>query len=256
MNKFEHFSRYFRFLLATSERDRKRVYAVRHHVFRGEFNYALGDDLRSDFERDRYDATSLLCLVEHRDTGRTAGCVRLIMPPRGVGPTLEALPLERFCGNSLKDLPLHPGRLPRDQVCEISRLAVPSLFRRRHGERRTPAGNVAEFAFPPEHTRTFPLIGVSLFLAATAMVGFVKRHHVYAMMEPKLARLLALNDLHFHQIGNIMEYYGKRAAFYIDQHRAVADMRPELADFYTFIQDELHPHFLSASEAAESSRLA
>ena len=132
----DHFSARFRFRLATTADARKRAYALRHSVFRRELNYQMSEDPLQQLESDEYDAQSLIVLLEHPASGLVAGSMRLVYPCESAILSLRQLPLEAHCLSSLTHPTLHPGKLPRERICEISRLAVPHYFRRRSVERR------------------------------------------------------------------------------------------------------------------------
>ncbi|MCC5812181.1 MAG: PEP-CTERM/exosortase system-associated acyltransferase [Ectothiorhodospiraceae bacterium] len=229
-------ARFFEFQHAWSEEQRNLVHRIRYAVYCQEFRFEREEDCPGGMERDDYDDDSRHCLLIHRQTGTPAGCVRVIEPGRGSD---HKLALERFCGTSLEHPTLHPARFPRDTVCEVSRLAVPAFFRRRQGENLTPYGNVEELRVSDAETRTFPLIGMAMFLAATALVGLANRPHVFAMMEPRLARLLSRAGLNFVQVGRMINYHGPRAAFYIHQHEAVDALQPPLKRLYATILQQL-----------------
>lgn len=252
METLTQFDRHFRFALATTEADRRKVFALRYQVYCREFRYEKEEDCPGGIETDHFDGQSLHCLLEHRESGRPAGCVRMVLPIMDSSGSLDSLPMERHCAESLEHRDLHPGLLPRQSVCEVSRLAVPEMFRRRSGEGRTQAGNTDGPVFAPEVVRTFPLIGMSLFLAATAMVGLASRHHVFAMMEPRLARLLSLSGFRFVRVGAFMDYHGHRAAYYIDQTQAVSDMQASLRGLYTSIQRQIGPQFAEFRTTAQA----
>ncbi|EPC01576.1 hypothetical protein L861_17030 [Litchfieldella anticariensis FP35 = DSM 16096] len=248
MNIFNLFSDHFRFRIALSEKERSLAFKVRYDVFLRELHYTtLKEDPVTQQEKDVYDEKALLCLLEHRHSKTIAGCIRVVIPHEGAPPPLEQLPIEYYCGHSLNHHVLHPAKFPKQQICEVSRLAVPGRFRRRAGNGDTASEALDDIAFTPEERRTFPLIGVSFFLAATALIGFMERPHVFAMMEPRFARLLTLSGLRFQQIGEMMNYHGPRAAYYIDQRQAVSDLSPHLRELYHHIESELVSQYRQTS---------
>ncbi|WP_168380989.1 PEP-CTERM/exosortase system-associated acyltransferase [Modicisalibacter radicis] len=237
----DHFSASFRFRLATTTEARNRAYALRHSVFRRELDYQMREDPLQQLESDEYDEKSLIVLLEHPASGLAAGSMRLVYPCESSAPPLRQLPLEAHCLPSLTHPTLHPGRLPRDRICEISRLAVPHYFRRRSSREPSSADEPAptDHVFSEADRATFPLIGVGLFLAATALVGLSGHYHVFAMMQSRLPRLLAIYGLRFTCVGEPIVFHGKRRAFYIDQRQAVVDLQPGLHDLYRHIENEL-----------------
>jgi N-acyl amino acid synthase of PEP-CTERM/exosortase system len=233
---------------------------IRYEVYCREFGFERPEDCPGQMESDEYDAISHHCLIRHIGSSHVAGCVRVIPADAGRHGPLSALPIERFCASSLQDETLHPARLPRNEVCEISRLAVPALFRRRPDERRTPVGNSDARFLAPADRRTLPLIGVSMFVAAAAMVRLAGRRHMFAMMEPKLARLLGQCGVSFQQVGDVMDYHGLRAPFHLDlwdaEREADDSLRPLYAliltqlggerGYWTTYQRQTHPHALAS----------
>lgn len=231
---------HFRFQIVRTMHQRRLIHRLRYDVYCREFGFEDEQDCPGGLESDWFDDDAIHCLVTHQASGSPAGCVRLVKPSVAPGSDLERLPLEVHCGSSLQPGMFHPDQLPRARVCEISRLAVPAVFRRRAGETRSPYGDPDVPVFSPEEARSFPLLGVGLFLAATAMVGACGRWHAFAMMEEKLARLLGRSGLKFIQIGSPMDYHGLRAAFYIDQREAEQHMNAGLRDLYRNIQEQLY----------------
>ena len=227
--------RYYRYERATTRRQLEEVFRVRYDVYCREFGFERPEDCPGGRETDEYDAASLHCLLRHARSRQVAGCVRVILPPDD-GP---GIPMAAYCEDSLDSGPLHPGNFPGDSVCEISRLAVTAAFRRRAGEQRSPAGQPDHYSLGDREARTLPLIGISMFVAAAALVRTANREHVYAMMEPKLARLLTRCGIHFQQIGGIVDYHGKRAPYYIHRPEAERNGNADLQVLYGFMLDQL-----------------
>jgi len=229
----EQFQDHFEIGIAQTRRELEHVFRVRGDVYCREFQYERAEDCPGGLEIDRYDYRAVHCLITHRRSGHPAGCVRLVLA--GEAESDPRLPFEVVCGDRVRHPLLHPQCLPTATVCEISRLAVHTLFRRRPGEARNPLGDYEEFKPTPKEIRTFPLLSVALFLAATGMVELSGRHHVYAIMEPRLARLLLRSGLAFQQVGEVVEYHGARAAYHISIDRALEGIRSQLCDFYELV---------------------
>ncbi|ABI55505.1 PEP-CTERM/exosortase system-associated acyltransferase [Alkalilimnicola ehrlichii MLHE-1] len=218
----EAFEAYFDYSLARGD-EQEEIHRLRYDVYCREFGFEREEDCPGGLEQDEFDALSWHGLLRHRGTGRAAGCVRVV--PADAGAPGAALPIEKHCGESFFHPELRPDLLEREHVCEVSRLAVHGVFRRRRGESKTPLGDVDGLEIPAEHYRTFPLMAVSLFMAATALTGLTGKHHVFAMMEPRLARLLSRSGLVFVQVGDVLDYHGLRAAFYIHRDNAVRELK-------------------------------
>ncbi|MGQ4879253.1 PEP-CTERM/exosortase system-associated acyltransferase [Billgrantia sp. LNSP4103-1] len=225
--------------LAIDERDRQRVYRLRHEVYCQEIGYTPPDCHSTGMELDPYDDSALHCLMVHRRSGIDAGCFRLILPPPDAEHTGLRLPLQEYAGTSLTHATLHPGRLPLDQICEISRFATARVFRNRPIRHETLADGPLTHAFSDHERRVFPLITISLFLATHALVDLVGRRHIFAMMAARLPRLLAMSGFRFTRVGDAIELHGQRNAFYIDNEVAKRERSRALATPYHLIRSQL-----------------
>ncbi len=224
----ENFDRYFRVVCADREALRNSVYHVRWEVYCKEFGYERRREDGLELEFDEYDPQAAQCLIVHRATGFPAGCVRLVPS----GPVDRPLPLMAHCADSLMLEACGPSQLPADASCEISRLVVHTRFRRRTGEAESPLGDVDGLEVSASERRTFPLLSVVLFLAATSLVVESGRVHVFAMMELRLARLLKRSGLVFRQVGNVTEFHGLRAAHYIRIDEAIKGLNSENRELF------------------------
>jgi len=199
-------------------------------------------------EYDAHDDHSHHCLITHRSSGMPAGCVRLISATKnGIS---DILPFEEVCLDSLDDELIRGLDLDRRTVCEISRLAVDSAFRRRVGEARTRFGGVDALDCTHQEKRTFDHIAVAGFLAATALSDLACRTNVYAMMEPFLPRLLKRSGIIFQKVGEDIEYHGVRAPYFIRTQSALDNMRPDLKDMYEAIYEQIKPSFAEQTTTA------
>lgn len=208
----KHFSQFLRPELATSEQLKREVYRLRHEVYCEELKF---EDVRPDQEeRDNFDQHSVHCFVRHLSTGRLAGTVRLITSSNSE----ELLPIEKFCSHAIEDQTLSPVNFPREDICEISRLAVLEQFRRRQMDKFVGAatGAINPDGFSDTELRCFPYIAICLYLAAASTAFKTNKKHAYVMMEPRLARSMSFVGIQFKPLGKPVDYHGKRAAYYIN----------------------------------------
>lgn len=233
----ENFERYFKIELAISEEQKNLVYGIRYRVYCEEFKYEAVDLFPDKLEKDEYDQSSRHCLIIHRGSGLPAGCVRLV-PALGP-PALEPLPLEKYCSASLDYELIDRLNLDRSSVCEISRLAVDTTFRRRTGETLTRYGEINGLYVSAQEQRTFSLIAVACFLAATALTEIDDRTNVFAMMEPFLPRMMHRSGIDFQRVGKEMDYHGIRAPYFITTQSALLNMHRDLLDLYHWIKQSL-----------------
>lgn len=219
-----------------------RAQHLRYEVYCHEFGFEREEDCPGQRERDEYDGRSLHCLLLHHASHHDAGTVRLVLadPARPDAP----LPFFAHCSASLfADHPAHPSKLAPELCCEVSRLAVAAAFRKRFGENESPIGQIDGIDISAPELRTYPLISLALFVAATRLVSVCACRHAYAIMEPRLARRLATAGLKFERIGSDVEYHGRRAAFHIDLDSAMAaiEQLPGMGAMYDFALERLDP---------------
>ncbi|NOR80558.1 MAG: PEP-CTERM/exosortase system-associated acyltransferase [Methyloprofundus sp.] len=229
----EDFARYFKVELVTSKQQENAVYGIRYRVYCKEFKYEAKDLFPDNLEKDEFDAQSLHCLIIHKATGRAAGCVRLVSREGGL------LPFEKYCKQSLDRDLIDSFKLHSNTECEISRLAVDGAFRRRPGEKETRFGEVDSIDCTKREQRTFSLIAVSGFLAATAITELTQKTNVFAMMEPFLPRLLKRSGIIFERVGGDIDYHGTRAPYFIKTQSAVENMHTDLKEMYAWVYQQI-----------------
>lgn len=230
----EGFSRYFSVKLAESAVQKEQVFRIRYRVYCEEFEYEPVEHFPDQFEIDDFDQYSRHCLITHLETGMPAGCVRLVsaIDSRNEAP----LPFEKYCGNSLDQIFIDSMALDRNTVCEISRLAVDGAFRRRTGETLTRFGEISGLHFSAQEQRTFSLIAVAGFLAATVLTEMENRTNVFAMMEPFLPRMMHRSGIDFQRVGKDIDYHGIRAPYFITTQSALVNMHADLRELYHWIR--------------------
>ncbi|MDP5032416.1 PEP-CTERM/exosortase system-associated acyltransferase [Paraglaciecola sp.] len=231
----KHFSQFLRPELALSENLKREVYRLRHEVYCEELKF---EDVRPDQEeRDNFDEHSVHCFVRHVSSGRLAGTVRLITSSH----IDEMLPIEKFCSHAIEDETLLPANFPREDICEISRLAVLEHFRRRQMDKfsgaATGAININDYS--KTELRCFPYIAICLYLAAASTAFKTNKKHAYVMMEPRLARSMAFVGIQFKQLGKPIDYHGKRAAFYINGEMFHSGLSSGYAKLLKSIENDL-----------------
>jgi N-acyl amino acid synthase of PEP-CTERM/exosortase system len=228
----EYFEKYFSVDFAITQEQKNKVYGIRYRVYCEEFRYEVPDNFPDKQESDEFDDHSLHCLITHKERNIPAGCVRLVSVTDINGEAL--LPFEKYCAKSLDNEFIEDLNLERQTVCEISRLAVDGIFRRRSGEKSTRFGDVLDFT--DQEKRTFSLIAVSGFLAATALTELTGRTNVFAMMEPFLPRLLKRSGIVFQRAGKDIDYHGIRAPYFIKTQSALDNMDTNLKALYDWLR--------------------
>lgn len=235
------FANDYRFILAKTPKEIKRALVLRHKVFLQEFHYEMIEDKTKHYETDEYDESSIHCLIEHSRSGLLAGCMRLVIPSSDPTSKNYQLPVEIKGKKQLNHSTLHPNKITKLETCEVSRLAISRNFRSR--QKATDQLDIAldQNNFSTEEIETFPLISIGLFLCTYSLVGLTKKRHVFAMMEPRLPRLLALSGFNFIKVSETIEYHGIRNAYYIDHSKAEKEMHESLVPLYLHIRKTLKP---------------
>ncbi len=165
-----------------------------------------------------------------------AGTVRI------VGSTTEnneMLPIEKYCISTITDLDYSPTNFPREEVCEFSRLAVPSTFRRRQTDKFPGAatGGLNVVQYSKKELGCFSFIAIGLYFSAASLAIKLGKKHAYVMMEPRLARNLGLVGIQFRQIGPVVDYHGRRAPYYINAELLHAHLK---SGFKTMLKNIQH----------------
>ncbi|MCG5528042.1 MULTISPECIES: PEP-CTERM/exosortase system-associated acyltransferase [Halorhodospira] len=222
------FTELFRLALVSSPQELAEAQRLRYDVYCTELQFDPPENYPDQRETDEFEEQSWHCVLryEPRDRPalhRLAGHVRIVH----ANATPLRLPMVQNCGESLDpEDPDHPATHDPALICEISRLAVHSDFRRRRGEGKSAYGEVDSLAAVENHPRTFPLAAVSLFMASARIVQLAGKEHAYAMMEPQLARHCVRQGLHFRQIGKTVYYHErKRAPFHIRFSEALENIQ-------------------------------
>ncbi len=237
------FQKYFSVKLANTQELKQQVYNIRYHVYCKEFEFESIESCPNEMETDEYDDYSLHCLIIHNTTDIPAACVRLVPKINFEYETqgqFDLLPFEKFCADSLDKKIIQQLNLDPHTECEISRLAVAGVFRRRSGEALTRFGDVNR-GFSKAEQRTFSLIAVAAFLAATALSDLSGKTNAFAMMEPFLPRLLKRSGIVFKRVGKDIDYHGIRAPYFITTQSVLNNMRPELLELYQWIHRQIKP---------------
>lgn len=244
------FSSYFALRIARTQAEIERLQHLRWEVYCREFHYEREEDCPNQREADAFDGSALHVYAEHRSSGLLAGTVRILCADTLAG----GLPLEQAYlvhGQSL-DL----GNTPRNHLIEISRLAVSANFRRRSGEGLSPIGlNV--LMDPDEISimeRSLPLLPLALYLSVAAVVDVRGVHEAfgYAMMQPRLVRLLKRFGIQFQQAGPEIDYHGKRAAYRITLDEVVTGLDTSMRTLYAGLLETIGSDLPSTSTSPGS----
>ena len=210
------------------------VYALRYRVYCIENPFEDPADFPDGLERDAFDAQSIHSLLVHRDTGKPAGTVRMVLPWGGSGD--GEIPLDSVCAESvLRD----ESRFPRNRLAEISRFAIAKSFRQRRKLTWStdPRDGVAADGrtIPADHHRVIPHMCLGLIEALVGNSGRRGITHWCAAMDPSLLRLLRQLSIHFHPLGPMVDYHGRRQPCYAELEPMLQRTRRERPDVWELI---------------------
>lgn len=232
------FNSVFNVELAMSQETLNEVFEIRYQVYCIDRPFEDPNNFANKREQDAYDPRSAHALIRHRMTGDSAAAVRLVMA--GDDPQRCDFPMEAPC------LPLMDqraqeafARARRDQVAEISRMAVSRAFRRRLNEDESAAG-VSDFASDSDAAdgkRAMPYISLGLFAGILQMSVRHRVTHWMAVMEPAQLRLLKRFGVEFDHVGPVMEYHGRRRPAFTEAASLIDGIRKRRPDVWSLITD-------------------
>tara|TARA_R110000751_G_scaffold3930_5_gene18478 strand:- start:1731 stop:2555 length:825 start_codon:yes stop_codon:yes gene_type:complete len=217
-----HFSTYLHPLIAENNELCNESYRIRNDVFCKELKCL--DIGHNGLETDDFDKYSTHCLIQHIATTRFSGTIRVIRPETNQ----DTIPLQKYCSESISKGKINPQDFAPHEICEISRLAVPKDFRKRLTDNFNGAatGVINQSIYSENELRCFPFIAVGLYLSAASVVMKNDIKHTFVMMEPRLARSMNFIGIQFEPIGSTVDYYGKRAPYYINPSLLMENLTP------------------------------
>ncbi len=229
-----NFDRVFELSLATSEAQRQAVYRFRYRIFCEKLGFVDPRPFPDRRETDDFDDHSVHCFVTHRASGRIAGCVRLV-----TADSSTEMPLERRCQSTLDPVAPGPSQYRRNRIAEISRLAVGYPFSGTCREKNREQVEKDLNQFSPDERQTFPLIAVSLMLAAGASADLLRRTQCFALMERSLRARLRRLGISTTRVGQDIEYSGTVAPYLLDIDQAAHTLPDHLGLFYHSVRKQV-----------------
>jgi len=206
----------------------EKSYRVRYQVYCMETGFEDKNAFPDGLEQDEYDDRAPASLLIHKPSASVAGTVRLILPD-ATAPDAPGLPASRT-SKDIREL-FDNGILPVETTAEISRFSISKDFRKREEDSLIPA--LYENSGAPGDKRVIPHITLGLMQAIVRMSTEHGMTHLCVLMEPALDRLIRKLGIYFTPIGPILDYHGRRRAYYCDNILLAADIlerRPEIWD--------------------------
>lgn len=218
----------FKTSLALDPQSRFQVYNIRYQVYCQEFAYEDPSEFATPQENDAYDLHSDHCLLTYRPSATPIGCIRLVKTHED-RPDWR-LPFEEHCLHAVDRGLFDPHAHPRGSIAEFSRLAITRPFR---------ASVKAPRQSEMERQRTAAVERLGLFLAGISLLVDSPFHFGVAMMETRLATLLARIGIRFQQIGRTIDFHGPRAPFLLRREDAMLHLDQGAHNLMQWIRYEL-----------------
>ncbi len=221
---------YFRSLFdvteASTPADLEAAFRLRYQVYCVENDFERKDANPGSRETDSYDWRSVHSILTHRASREVIGTLRLVLPQGGPLPIQELHP---------NPLDLVKGQLPLETTAEVSRFAVSKSFRRRRGEERYAdegwTGPVAPVESAPLR-RLMPYLSIGLMQGVLRLSLQHGVTHLCAIIDPCLLRLLGRFGLHFHAVGEPIDYHGLRQPCFAELEELIESAAKEQPDIW------------------------
>ncbi|MAN58909.1 MAG: GNAT family N-acetyltransferase [Flavobacteriaceae bacterium] len=232
------FNSVFNVELATSPEVINEVFELRYKVYCIDRPFEDPDCFADKREHDAYDPRSAHALIRHQMTGDSVATVRLVMT--GDNPEQADFPMEGPCihrmGQQARDA---FAGARREQIAEISRMAVSREFRRRLNEGESASGTSDFVCYSDSENgkRAMPYISLGLFAAILQMSVRHGITHWMAVMEPAQLRLLKRFGVEFDHVGPVLEYHGLRRPAFTEAASLIEGIRKRRPDVWSLITD-------------------
>ncbi|MGZ8094869.1 MAG: PEP-CTERM/exosortase system-associated acyltransferase [Methylosarcina sp.] len=236
MDITSHYQKYFYTVKATTSELQKLAYNLRYQVYYEEQKMISSQQVVNHTETDIWDPYSIHCLQFHKPSNQPIGNVRLI--PLDTSST-HTLPIEEHYKKAFnfQDMPINDLR--QGKTGEISRMAIISSFRRRASD--SAYALETDINSDERGEKRFSINYMPMCLAFTAIILMMEAKLDYgtALMEPRLARLLARFGIDLKQIGEPMEYFGLRAPYLIFPEATYQNLSTNYKALFDLIKQEL-----------------
>ncbi|SFL38805.1 N-acyl amino acid synthase, PEP-CTERM/exosortase system-associated [Nitrosomonas aestuarii] len=231
----ENFQKYFEMVHVKSDEQKNDAFRIRHQVYCEELKYeSLHEDKR---ETDEYDSDSMHLLLRSKKSGEFIGCTRIICP-RLNAPEYQ-LPIEKICAGSIDNTIIDLKKIPRNEMAEVSRLAVVANYRRRKSDSKS-AISITNADFTTENEeRRFPYIPVSLYLATIRLAQINGIEYLFVLTEERLAHHFGKLGFDIQLIGKSIEHRGKRVPSMVRISSSISRMYPSLRSLYLAIVKDI-----------------
>lgn len=237
------FNSVFSVKVATSPKAIDEVFGVRYQVYCIDRPFEDPNCFADNREQDAYDPRSAHGLIRHRMTGDSVAAVRLIMASDD--PEEEDFPMEASCIPQMdQEAQDAIANTCREQVAEISRLAVSREFRRRLNLDNSDPDSDSDpdscntyYIDAEKGKRAMPYIILGLFSAILQMSIKHGITHWMAVMEPAQLRLLKRFGVEFDHVGPVLDYHGRRCPAFAEAASLIEGARKRRPDVWSLVTD-------------------
>jgi N-acyl amino acid synthase of PEP-CTERM/exosortase system len=199
---FEFYNSLFEGVVADKDELRRECFRLRHQVYCLEMRTEPPSE--TGLEQDEFDAGAFHALLRYRPAHAFIGTVRLI--PHRTAAFAATTPVHRLAAAAEVAL---PKDYPPETTAEISRFAISKSFRRRTEDTIYPAA-YTQTELLHDKARVIPCLALGLMTMVYRLAARNGIDGYCAVMEPALLRLLAKLGLHFHPVGPLVDYHGRR----------------------------------------------
>jgi N-acyl amino acid synthase of PEP-CTERM/exosortase system len=214
-------------LIRQAKRVRYQVYCLENHYCKKVGN-ALMDE-------DEYDSHSLHTLLHSRVTGSFVSTVRLILPFQKAQH--KPFPIEKYV--NLSESVVRRFFLKRENIAELSRIAIANAFKKRTSEAATLSGVspvIGVHNYIHDERTGYPL-SLALISSAFVVSAGYGISNLLAFLEPPLMRMLENFGMNFIPIGPLTEYYGKQVPTIANVNELLYSVRTTSPGLWKFILD-------------------
>ncbi|OEY67628.1 PEP-CTERM/exosortase system-associated acyltransferase [Marinobacter sp. X15-166B] len=232
------FNSVFKVELATCPKVINEVFKVRYQVYCIDRPFEDPNCFLDKREHDAYDPRSAHALIRHQITGDSVAAVRLVMA--GDNPEQNHFPMEGPCVPHMDERAQRAiAGARREQIAEISRMAVSREFRRRLNEEKSVSGisKAAYYSDAENGKRAMPYISLGLFAAILRMSVKHNITHWMAVMEPAQLRLLKRFGVEFDHVGPVLDYHGRRRPAFTEAASLIERMKASRPDVWELVTD-------------------
>ncbi len=215
------FKKYFEIVPAYSDTLKNEAFRVRHDVYCKDLKFE--SEQTNELETDEYDAQSLHLLIRNVTTDEFIGCTRIVLPNQD-NPKL-LLPFEKICGDLINQSIFESFELTRNNIAEVSRLAVISRYRRRKSDQIKSPLSISEEDYGSANQPRFPYIPIGLFMGTIELAQLNGIDYIFMLTERRLADHFKKLGANLQFIGEPVEHRGKRLPSILDINETIKEMR-------------------------------